>query len=1246
VGPNGSGKSNVIDSLLFVFGFRASKMRHTKISSLIHSSSSQPNCTSCSVEVHFQDVLDSPDGTTVPVEGSELVVSRKAFKNNSSRYFINDSESNFTDVTTLLRNRGIDLDHKRFLILQGEVESISQMKAKAENDSDDGLLEYLEDIIGTSDYKKAIEESQAQVETLNDDCAEKSNRLQIVEKELNNLEGTKNEIIHHLEIENELTMKRSALLQLYIYVCNKRIQLSNNVIEEQQTKLQQELEKTSTNKDQVDQLKQDHKTRSKELDGMKKKVQEMSKKLSKHEIEKVQVEEKKKHLDSKRKKLERAIETAQHTRNESQTWLDSYVEETDRLKNQVSELEKSLKKETAALESIQEQLKDKTQVFTDEIEKIQRELEPWRSKISEKESEIEVAQSQVDILRERAASAQASLDESKEKMESIKNQGRRKERDLEGLKEEQERVGSQIELGTTECGSASEKLEKMKKKLSAMQQHLSSARESASSAKSQNKVLAGLTKLSNSGRIEGFHGRLGGLGTIDQKYDVAVSTACPALDNIVVDTVETGQQCVEYLRKNNLGRANFILLNRLPKRDLSPIETPENVPRLFDLVKPQDDKFAPAFFSVMTNTLVAKDAEQARRIAYGKKRFRVVALDGTLIDTSGTMSGGGNTKKSGAMKDKIEESVSEDTIKEMEDEVTAYEERVQLAESKYSEMDNALRELKERKPQVELEISKTELEIQTLTKSLQDAHKQHKELVAEGKKEASAAAAVEKELKEAEKVVTQKQGELEDLKAQTKDLEQRIADLQEKIMDAGGVNLRMQKSKVDSIKEQMELCNTRLSNGVMDRTKAENEVKKQTRTIESSEKEIVESEEENERLGSTLKEMIGLVSQLETEVESANDVVEEKQEALDELKAELDEKQKQIDSIRSVELEIKNTIEQHQKSLKDDNHARSKWQEQLANLSLHNIAELKSLRTNSNKSAESKKAPEQGAEAEEEQEEPEQGEPEGEPEEKDDQAQPAEEGDDPNRMEEDGPEGNTEEQEAHLFEYSADELAEMDKEALKQEIAELEELNENAKIDMQVLKDYKRRVEEYESRKSVLNEAVASRDAVKKQCDDLRQRRLDEFMTGFNAISLKLKEMYQMITMGGNAELELVDSLDPFSEGIIFSVMPPKKSWRNISNLSGGEKTLSSLALVFALHHYKPTPLYVMDEIDAALDFRNVSIVATYINERTKNGQFIVISLRNNMFELARQLVGIYKVNNMTKSIALENKNFLEDENQ
>ncbi len=179
------------------------------------------------------------------------------------------------------------------------------------------------------------------------------------------------------------------------------------------------------------------------------------------------------------------------------------------------------------------------------------------------------------------------------------------------------------------------------------------------------------------------------------------------------------------------------------------------------------------------------------------------------------------------------------------------------------------------------------------------------------------------------------------------------------------------------------------------------------------------------------------------------------------------------------------------------------------------------------------------------------------------------------------------------------------------------------------------------SRVAELDDVTRQRDEQRKNVDMLRKARLSEFMAGFAIITTKLKELYQMITLGGDAELELVDSLDPFSEGIVFSVRPPKKTWKNISNLSGGEKTLSSLALVFALHYYKPTPLYVMDEIDAALDFKNVSIVGNYIKERTRNAQFIIISLRSNMFELADRLVGIYKTHNTTKSVAI-NPNAIE----
>ena len=172
--------------------------------------------------------------------------------------------------------------------------------------------------------------------------------------------------------------------------------------------------------------------------------------------------------------------------------------------------------------------------------------------------------------------------------------------------------------------------------------------------------------------------------------------------------------------------------------------------------------------------------------------------------------------------------------------------------------------------------------------------------------------------------------------------------------------------------------------------------------------------------------------------------------------------------------------------------------------------------------------------------------------------------------------------------------------------------------------------------KNVLLDIKQKLENNKNQLDELKNNRRKQFLDGFNIISSKLKETYQMLTNGGDAELEIIDCIDPFSEGILFSVRPPRKSWKNISKLSGGEKTLSSLAFIYALHFYKPNPVYFMDEIDAALDYKNVSIVAKFIKEKTKDAQFIVISLRNNMYESAHKLFGIYKTFDVTKSISIE----------
>jgi structural maintenance of chromosome 4 len=150
----------------------------------------------------------------------------------------------------------------------------------------------------------------------------------------------------------------------------------------------------------------------------------------------------------------------------------------------------------------------------------------------------------------------------------------------------------------------------------------------------------------------GVMGRLGDLATIDEKYDVAVSTACGMLDHIVVQTTAGTQRCLEFLRKHNLGRASFVPLDKMKKgaHDRS-VETPEGASRLFDLINPGHTSITPALFLAVGDTLVAPDLETATRWAYDfGRRWRVVTECGKLIETSGTMSGGGNSVQRGKMK--------------------------------------------------------------------------------------------------------------------------------------------------------------------------------------------------------------------------------------------------------------------------------------------------------------------------------------------------------------------------------------------------------------------------------------------------------------------------------------------------------------------------------------------------------------------------------------------------------------------
>jgi structural maintenance of chromosome 4 len=160
------------------------------------------------------------------------------------------------------------------------------------------------------------------------------------------------------------------------------------------------------------------------------------------------------------------------------------------------------------------------------------------------------------------------------------------------------------------------------------------------------------------------------------------------------------------------------------------------------------------------------------------------------------------------------------------------------------------------------------------------------------------------------------------------------------------------------------------------------------------------------------------------------------------------------------------------------------------------------------------------------------------------------------------------------------------------------------------------------------------------ELEDLKEQRRVQFCEGFKHIATAHQEIYKEISNDGDSTLDLVNLSNPFSEGVNFSVRPRGKGWHEtedeIKKLSGGERTLASLALVFALYQYKPSPFYCMDEIDAALDYKNVYKIGQYIHRKAQRSQFIVISLREQMQEAAKLYIGIYKLNDVTSTINMD----------
>lgn len=589
----------------------------------------------------------------------------------------------------------------------------------------------------------------------------------------------------------------------------------------------------------------------------------------------------------------------------------------------------------------------------------------------------------------------------------------------------------------------------------------------------------------------------------------------------------------------------------------------------------EDERVLPAFYFALRNTLVSTDLEQGTRIAYGAKRFRVVTLNGDLIETSGTMSGGGRTQIRGKMGTKVRTNtrksldntgISQKALEEMQIKCEEYQSQINYNQEEQGRLERDLQQLNTAHQRTEADLQKLMITIKSLEEQLPRIFKQ---LEAQKKRMDQTLTDASK-VEDIQEVIKKKTETLKAAEEEAGKLEKKITEIKKKIDSIHGDTIKAVQSKINSLENQIKKLKGNVSKLKVEVTNVSRNVKKLETQIERLNGEIEKAQEE-------LKQLSEKRQGFDEEITVLNSELEEAKGAIDKAKSESSGVHKEILAIQKSESDLKlKRVEIEQKlqtvaaKMSEVKSQIPHWRDQLKPLRLHEIP------------------------------------------------------------------GDTEPP-APLKKYTEEELATHTLQDIQYKESVQEELLKK-KPNLSCIQEYIDKRDVYLERVKILEDITCKRNEMRQLYDDVRKKRYNEFMQGFHIITRKLKEMYQMITQGGDAELELVDSMDPFTEGVSFSVRPPKKTWKNISNLSGGEKTLSSLALVFALHYYKPSPLYFMDEIDAALDFKNISIVAHYIKERTKNAQFIIISLRSNMFELSDYLVGIYKVKDCTDSVCIQNE--------
>lgn len=1138
VGPNGSGKSNIGDAVRWVLGEQSAKtLRGASMSDVIFNGTQKRKPLSyCEVSLVFDN-----DDHALALEAAEVMVTRRVYRNGESEYYLNRTACRLKDVVDLFRDTGIGKEGYS-IIGQGRIDEILSRKSEDRR-------QVFEEAAGIVKFKARKEEADKKLQRTLENLERVDDILDELTKRLKPLEEQSRNARVYLELSTEL---KDLDLNLFLIRSDRaRARLSE---------LESELLTVQTILADTESALTDKTTRRDETQN---RIDQLEEAITKARTELMECAE---HVHESQKKLS-ALQSRRETRSENRQRI---VREQEEAQERLAEIEKDHARIQADVEKQHSLIADAEQI----LRATQEAAEKAQTKEKEADAALEAQKAAVIDQMNRLSDVRndkTRLNTMQGQMETRlteieESSGALQEQEA-ALKEALDAVETQLQTETQHQQQCEENLAQARQASDEADTAYANLRadvekQSADmqAAASRHNVLTEMTRdmegynmavrramtYAKQRGLKGVKGVLAQLMTVPQAYETAIDMALGAAQqNIVTDTEETAKELINYLRQNRLGRATFLPMSAIRGKTLygnerNALKLPGCLGVASELVQ-----CAPEYRGIVENllgrTVIADNLDHGIPIMRaGNHAFRLVTLEGDVMHSGGSMTGGSAQSKVSNLLSR-ERELKELTAKlqtgraELDKCRQELTQRQQMAQEKRQKVSDAVNALHQQEIAVAREQARRESTFADLNVHLQ-------------------------RMRETEQARVQLHQSLEDIRQQLENIEHQRTGAQ------GDQSAMEQKT----IEMQNALIKARAE------ASAEND-RLMVRTLQLSDLRHGLSDLERDEAHAQQDQ-----AQILREQERREQLLHE----MDELDAidESDMKREEAESARRQKEQLR-----QESAAQAIEQRRSQAQSDLRDI----LSDMENLHEAYNRDSEKLH--------------------------KTELAKARIEGDQKNLQNRIWDTYKLTYAGAEEFRRTPFDEKESDRRAaeLQGQIRALGTVNVGA-------------VEEYAETKARVDDLTTQQQDLKRAEMDLREliERLliqmrSTFVENFSKMQGYFAETFTRLFGGGHAELKLMDPDDPLNCGIEVNAQPPGKKLQLLSLLSGGERALTAIAILFAMLKLKPTPFCILDEIEAALDDANIGYYADYLKEYSKGTQFIVVTHRKGTMERCNSLFGV-----------------------